>query len=341
MDRRVSDRCSRRRFLGGFASTGAIGLLGSLTPSATAEPPPETTSITLAYRVGLACHAPLQMADDFLRGEGFTRPRYVGKETIVEAWQAVASGEAQVTMALSAGTITLVDKGEPIVFLAGIHVGCLELFATERVRTVRDLKGKRVAVVALGSNQHVFLATMLAHVGLDPRTDVTWLTHSMADSVRLLEEGRIDAFLAVPPETQQLRAKKVGHVIVNTMMDRPWSQYFCCIATGNRDFVAKNPVATKRVLRAILKATDVCAREPERVTRVLVDRGYAKPNDFTLQALKETPYGSWREYHPEDTIRFYALRLREAGFIASSPQKILARGTDWRFLNELRKELKG
>ena len=40
------------------------------------------------------------------------------------------------------------------------------------------------------------------------------------------------------------------------------------------------------------------------------------------------------------TLRFYALRLREAGFIKSSPQTIMSRGTDWRFLNELKRELK-
>ena len=130
-------------------------------------------------------------------------------------------------------------------------------------------------------------------------------------------------------------------MVLNTMMDRPWSQYFCCIATGNREFVHKNPVATKRALRAILKAADVCAREPERVTLFLVDKGYTTHYDFTLQALKEIPYNKWREYEPEDTLRFYALRLHEAGMIKSSPQKIIAQGTDWRFLKELKKELKG
>jgi NitT/TauT family transport system substrate-binding protein len=53
------------------------------------------------------------------------------------------------------------------------------------------------------------------------------------------------------------------------------------------------------------------------------------------------PYWRWREYDPEDTLRFYALRLHEAGMIHGTPQRILARGTDWRFLDELRKELKG
>jgi len=100
-------------------------------------------------------------------------------------------------------------------------------------------------------------------------------------------------------------------------------------------------VATKRALRALLKATDLCALEPERVARFMVDKGYTRPYEYVVQALKEIPYTQWREYDPEDTVRFYALRLHEAGMIKSSPQKIIAQGTDWRFFNELKKELKG
>ena len=78
-----------------------------------------------------------------------------------------------------------------------------------------------------------------------------------------------------PPEPQELRARKIGHVILNTATDRPWSQYFCCMLFGNRDFVREHPVATKRVLRAILKAADLCAAEPERAAQQLVDGGFA------------------------------------------------------------------
>jgi len=112
---------------------------------------------------------------------------------------------------------------------------------------------------------------------------------------------------------------------------------------ANREFVRRHPVATKRALRAILKGADVCAREPERAARFLVDKGYTKNYGYALQTMKEMEmaYRQWREYDPEDTLRFYALRLHEAGMIKSSPQKIIAQGTDWRFLKELKKELKG
>jgi NitT/TauT family transport system substrate-binding protein len=110
---------------------------------------------------------------------------------------------------------------------------------------------------------------------------------------------------------------------------------------GNRDFVRKHPVAPRRVLRAILKSANLCSIEPDRAAQTLVDRGFTKRYDYALQAMKEIPYSKWRDYDPEDTVRFYALRLHEAGMIKSTPQKIIAQGTDWRFLNELKKELKG
>jgi len=110
---------------------------------------------------------------------------------------------------------------------------------------------------------------------------------------------------------------------------------------ANRAFVRKHPAATKRAVRALLKATDVCALEPETTARRMVDRGWTDNYDLALEVLKEMLYGQWREYDPEDTVRFYALRLHEAGMIKSSPQNIIAQGTDWRFLNELKKEMKG
>jgi len=157
--------------------------------------------------------------------------------------------------------------------------------------------------------------------------------------MELFVEGKIDAFLGFPPAPQDLRARRIGHVIVNTGVDRPWSQYFCCMIAGNPDYVRAYPTATKRVLRAILKATDLCATEPARVARQLVDGGFTPRYDYAQQTLSDNPY-KWREYDAEDTIRWYALRLHEVGLIKSSPQKIIADGTDWRFLNELKRELK-
>ena len=268
--------------------------------------------------------------------------QYIKKDGILWHEVILVSGDADISMAFAPTALIQVDKGSPIVILAGGHIGCIELLGSDRVRSLRDLKGKTVAVLDLQLGPISFISSMAAYVGLTYE-DINWVVTPPAESLQLLAAGKIDAFLVFPPEQQELRGKKGEHVhtVLDLTLDRPWSQYFCCIVAGNREFVRKHPVATKRAVRAILKAADFCGREPERAARLLIDKGYTNNYDILLQALKEIPYDKWREYNPEDTVRFYALRLHEAGMIKSSPQKIIAEGTDWRFLNELKAELKG
>jgi len=313
---------SRRDFLGGVA--GAAALIGART--AVAEPRLETTTVRVVEVPEICGATPMIVARDLLKGEGFTDVRPVKRPSGPEGSTAIARGEADFNISAVPQLITRIDAGEPITLLAGVHVGCFELFGREGVRSLRDLKGKRVGVTVLGSGRHIFLVTMVTHVGLDPRRDIEWVDRPAAEAMQMFARGEIDAFMGFPPEPQELRAKRIGHVVVNTTTDKPWSQYFCCVVMAHREFVRKYPVATKRALRALMRATTVCGLEPERAIQARTDTGYTAGGEYALQAIKELPY---------------ALRLHEAGMIKSSPQKILTQGTDWRFLDELKKELKG
>ena len=94
------------------------------------------------------------------------------------------------------------------------------------------------------------------------------------------------------------------------------------------------------MIRALLKAADLFASAPERSAQLLVKGGFAERYDYALQTLRDVPYALWREYDAEDTVRFYALRAHELGFVKSTPRKIIADGTNWRFFEELKRELK-
>jgi NitT/TauT family transport system substrate-binding protein len=339
MNNRRDNRWSRREFLKGVALAGTGTLLRSPSDALAAEPPLETTKVRLLKSPAI-CATPLYVAEELLRSEGFTDVQYVQGTGGLEDEKLLATGAGDFLGGFVGRHLASLDAGDPIVILSGLHIGCFELFGNQRIRSVRDLKGKQVAVTRLTSGRHIFLSVMAGHVGLDPRKDINWVTDPVTQSMQLFADGKIDAFMGFPPEPQELRAKKIGHVVVNTTLDRPWSQYFCCMIVGNREFVRKHPVATKRVLRAILKANSACALEPVRSATTLVDKWPATNYEYALQTIKEIPYGQWREYDPEDTVRFYALRMNEVGMIKSSPQKMIAQGTDWRFIRELKKELK-
>ena len=326
---------TRRRFLTSLAATGAAGRLGA-RPALAAEAALETSTVRVAKVPGI-CIAPQYVAEELLRAEGFADVRYV--ETI-DTPRGITGGEVDFGLNFASVLVDGLDRGVELTVLGGVHVGCFELFVNEDSRSLTDLKGKRVGIAYLGSPGHLFLSAMAAHVGIDPGKDLHWVTSQPAGPMELFTGGKVDAFLGFPPDPQELRAQHIGRVIVNSALDRPWSQYYCCMLAGNREFVRKYPVATKAVLRAVLKAADLCVTEPARAARRLVDGGFTPRYDYALQTLNEVPYDKWREYDAEDTIRFYALRLHEVGMVKSSPQKIIADGTDWRFWNQLKRELK-
>ena len=179
----------RRRDFLRVSGAGASALLGVRVDPAGAEPPPETTTIRL-IQVPSICRSPQYVAEPLLRGEGFTDVKYIRKAGSAEVGPAVAAGEVDISMGFVGPLLTAIDQGQSLVVLGPGHVGCFELFGNERVRAIRDLKGKKVAIPAWGtSSQHTFVASMVSYVGLDPRKDIDWVTTPVNESLRLFAEG--------------------------------------------------------------------------------------------------------------------------------------------------------
>src|SRR5262249_56981984 len=109
---------------------------------------------------------------------------------------------------------------------------------------------------------------------------------------------------------------------------------------GTQEYGQKLPIATRLVVRAILKATDLCAQEPARVAQNISNRSLIRRYDYDRQALSDLPYYKWRDYNAEDTIRFYSLRLHEAGLIKATPNQIMAEKTDLDFFDQLKRQTK-
>jgi NitT/TauT family transport system substrate-binding protein len=329
---------TRRQLLTTLSLAGAAGFLQTPIPRVprawAAERDLDTTSVRLA-KIPVICFAPQYVCEALLRAEGFTDVRYVDA-TPRALSEDLGRDRFDFGSNLSLDHIGAIDAGVPITILTGVHGGCYELFAHGEIRGIADLKGKSVGM--LGTT--ALIATLAAYVGLDPKADLTVVNDPAAKPLELFVQGKLDAYLAFPPQPQELHARKVGHVILRTAVDRPWSQYFCCTLAGNREFVARYPVATKRVVRAFLKAADLCASAPEQAARLIVDGGFTERYDYALQTLSDNPYTAWREFDAEDSIRFYALRMHELGLIKNSPKRIIADGTDWRFLDEVKRELK-
>jgi NitT/TauT family transport system substrate-binding protein len=345
----IFDELNRREFIKKTALTGAAAYLGigSDYGMAAVEPPPETTTIRF-QELRSSCWVPQLMAEPLLREEGFKDIQYSKHDKPFEGKNDIIAGKIDFTADFTGTSIRAIEPGSQLVFIAGLHVGCYSLIASDNIKTVRGLKGKKVWAWSTGDAGPVlFFKVLVAYVGLDPDNDIQYVHVPRPEAVEMFKRGEIDAFMSFPPGPQQLRAAGVGHALVDTNVDRPWSKYFCCLLIGRRDFIKKNPIATKKVIRSILRANDVVAQDPAMAARMFVDRTRligtslrkADDEEFLAQAFREIPYDKWRHYSPEDTIRYYALRLREFGATKYSPNEIISKNTDWSHLASLKDEL--
>lgn len=334
---------SRRSFLSGASAAAVTGVGSGGAIGAklfAAKGTLETTTIRLKKSLAI-CFAPYYIVEDFLRQEGFRDIKYVDSFDDAVTKKMLKEGKLHFDQTFAGQVVHEIDNGEPVTALGGLHVGCYELFAREPIRTISDLKGKRVGINDLHLGEHLYISIMAAYVGLDPKRDIEWVTSKTGPPLELYAAGETDAFLGFPPEPQMLRARGHKRVILNTVQDHPWSQYFCCMMYGNRSWIRDHPVATMRFLRAMYRAAEVCSSQPAKAARQLVDGKFAERYDYALETIKAIPYDLWHEYDSGDTMRFYALRLNDAGMLKNNPKTILAEGTQWRFLDDLRRERKG
>ncbi len=214
----------------------------------------------------------------------------------------------------SAELLPHLDAGRPVVMLAGVHGGLLSTLRPRARARGPGSQGKDGRHPLLRQRRPVLLSTMLAYVGIDPQQEVE-LDHRRGPAQRdgpvRRRQGR--RLRRLRPGAAELRARKIGRVIVDTAQDRPWSQYFCCMvgrqpgvcpAQPDRDQAgaARDPQGSRHVCRR----PRACCALPRR--EALRDALSDRPGGD-----EERDYTRWRDANPEDTLRFYALRLHEVG----------------------------
>jgi len=344
------------RTLATGASVAAGAALASCAPSGAASgtaaelPPPETT--TLRITSPFACDPPLWLAKEFLVDEGFRDVQYLGGSGRPRDW--ATSGAADFGAAHPEELVAAIDGGAPLVALAGLHAGCQEVWVGPGITSLRDLRGKRIGVGHKSTEDQffTFFATTLAYVGIDPVKDVSFFEvgPTYEAMMKAFTEGRSDAFLAAAEGAAVLRRnpRSQSTKILDQSADKPWSQYVCCMLVANRDWTRQNPVATKRVTRAIMRAADATVKDLPRAAhegatrhfQPLLQHPTALSDEQVLNETIATISYDWRELDPEETLRFFALRLGDVKLIKSTPQQIINLGSDVAYVRQLRTQLK-
>ncbi len=224
-------KCTRREFMSGLTLAGTAGLLGVGPETADAEPPPETTTLSVWRCPAVSAWPPVRRRRPFGRGIHRGAIRRDGRE---RGAKALASGQADLNGHFAAPSSS--NRRRRI--RSSFSPGSTRLFRTVRNRPDPDdprpegQDGRRTRIRRSAST--FSSASMTAHVGLDPREDIKFVMHPAAEACGSSPRARSMPTSAFRPSPRSSGRRRSDTCIVNSSADRPWSQYFCCMLAGNR-----------------------------------------------------------------------------------------------------------
>src|SRR5687767_153981 len=238
-----------------FFSMVAVAALALTGCNRGSQTPENSNKVRIGY-IGLTCEAPIFTAIE----KGFFKEEGLDVSLVKCEWanykDVLALGGFDITHHLVMYFLKPIEQGVDVKFTGGIHRGCLRVQAAANgnIRSVKDLRGKRIGVPGMGTPPFIFANRVLGANGIDPSKEVTWLVYPAGELGLAIDKGDVDAVANSEPIGSLLVAQGKVRNIADQAVDMPYADEYCCAVLANGKFLAKNPKATAAATRALLKA---------------------------------------------------------------------------------------
>src|SRR5262249_8630335 len=188
----------------------------------------------------------------------------------------LADGRFQASYSFIMYLMKPIELGSDMKLTGGIHTGCLRIQAGAKteIKTVQDLKGKRLGVSHMGSPPFLFTSRVLADNGIDPKRGVEWVTMPGPAMAEALDAGRVDAVASAEPSGTMLMAQNKVHKVCDQASDAPYDDEYCCVVVVSGAFARENPAAAAKITRALLKGAKWVSVNPTAAAQIAVDKKY-------------------------------------------------------------------
>jgi NitT/TauT family transport system substrate-binding protein len=230
------------------------------------------------------------------------------------------SGDLQFAEVSSTPTITAASKGLPLRVIAGddrynpdssaVDGAALVASKNSGLKDMSDLSGKTIAVVGLKSGPELVLRVAIDKAGGDS-SKVNYVEIAYPDMVAALKSDRVDAALVTDPFLSQAKADGLavlGQPYIDAMAGRAGILWI-----GSGTWIQQNPEAGAAFQRAISKAVDYAAENPDAVRDIMST--YTKSS---AEAIKATVLPVFDSSITADDMKYWADTMLEYGFIGKA-----------------------
>src|SRR5580700_2381824 len=277
------------------------------------------TKVRVGY-IGITCEAPIFSAVE----NGFFKDEGLDVELVKCEWSkykdVLALGGFDVTHHLIMYLLKPIEQGLNVKFTAGVHTGCLRVqTATDsKIKTVQDLRGKRIGVPGMGTPPFIFANRVLSASGIDGSRDVTWTVYPSGELGLALEKGQVDAVADSEPIGTLLMVDGKVRTVADQAADAPYKDEYCCAVVVNGKFLTNNPKAAAAATRALLKGAKWVQENPAAAARLSVEKKYlgSNPelNTLAISHLRYIPSVSGGEA----AVNSAAAEMKKAGMLNST-----------------------
>jgi NitT/TauT family transport system substrate-binding protein len=253
---------------------------------------PALIKVKIGY-VGLTCDSDLFVAYE----KGFFKDEGLDVEMIKMPWpdlrEALSLGKIDATHHLVMFLLKPIEGGVNIRLTAGVHKGCLRVQAAagSDIKTVQDLKGKKLAVPGIGTPPYIFAQRVMVAAGMDPNKDVEWKVYPPAESELALDKGLVDGVCDSEPIGTMLLTKKKVRNIVDQAVDAPYKDEYCCAVIVSGKLCTESPETAAKITRAILKGSKWTNANPSAAAALAVEKKYiASTKELNATAIANLSY---------------------------------------------------
>ncbi|HHY86304.1 MAG TPA: ABC transporter substrate-binding protein [Verrucomicrobia bacterium] len=267
--------------------------------------------------IGLTCEAPIFTAVE----KGYFKEEGLEVSLVKCDWKnykdVLALGGYDITHHLVMYFLKPIEQGLDVKFTGGIHRGCLRVQAGIRsdIRTIQDLRGKRIGVPGMGTPPFIFAHRVLGANGIDASREITWLVFPAGELGLALDKGEVDAVANSEPIGSMLLAQGKVRNIADQAVDMPYANEYCCAVLVNGKFLARNPKAAAAGTRALLKAAKWVEANPKAAAELSVSKGYLAStvdmNTVAISHLRYVPSVSGAEI----AVRLASGEMKTAGML--------------------------
>jgi NitT/TauT family transport system substrate-binding protein len=260
---------------------------GSDAPSSSSS-----AKVKVAY-LGLTCEAAMFVAHE----KGFFTEEGLDIEFVRTDWDGLRDGlglgrfDANYTLIMY--LLKPIEQGLDVKITGGVHSGCLRVQAGTKtdIKTVENLRGKRIGIPTMGSPPFLFASRVLAAHGMDPKKDVEWLVVTPDVAALALDNGQVDAVAESEPIGSILLALDKVRTVADQAIDPFYRDEYCCAVVVSGAFAKRDPSSAAKVTRALLKGALWVEENPTAAAQLSVEKKYiAASTEINAQAISKLKY---------------------------------------------------